>query len=80
MALTLQKGKLFSVITELIRASFAVEMASEASEVEILPLTERGRALLLTDCIFLPLCKLRRVLIDIGRFCSAVTCAARCAV
>lgn len=49
MALTLQKGKLFSMITELIRASFAVEKASEASEVEILPLTKRGRAPLLVD-------------------------------
>lgn len=49
MALTLQKGKLFFVITELIRASFVVETASKASEVEILPLTKRGRALLLLD-------------------------------
>lgn len=49
MALTLQKGKLFSMITEPIRASFAVETVSEASEVEILPLTKQGRAPLLVD-------------------------------
>lgn len=49
MALTLQKGELFSMITELIRASFAVETVSKASEVEILLLTKQGRAPLLVD-------------------------------